>query len=282
MSFNKLSSVIFNGIDSVIISICLGVSSVFLYSNYYLIYTYVITITNLIFYAIKSSVGNYAVSHTDAEKYQMFKNINLIFFGIISFCSCCLFVLYQPFMSLWGNIANSNMMLPLIIPILFSIYFFVDSHRVLIKTFKETTGHFWEDRYLPLICAIVNVILSFILAQFIGLTGIILATIISSIPGMIVETAVTFKKVFNISPKFYWVGYFVKFTICILSSLLAFYIVKLINLNGIIGLLVDLVICTTIQATTFIICFFKTPEFKFLLQKVKALCKLIKPKFHSS
>ena len=78
MACNKISNVAFKGVDSIIISSFLGVVSVFLYSNYYIILTYLFAILNLIFGAVRASVGNYVNTMPKEKVKELFNEFYFI------------------------------------------------------------------------------------------------------------------------------------------------------------------------------------------------------------
>jgi len=48
-------------------------------------------------------------------------------------------------------------------------------------TFKEAAGIFYEDRFVPLIESLFNIIFSCILVKWFGLSGVFMGTIISGL-----------------------------------------------------------------------------------------------------
>lgn len=266
---HKISTMVFSSADTLIISIFLGLTAVTLYSNYYMIIAYLFSAFAALYNGVKASVGSYITTHTSEESLTLFKKLNLIFFILTCICSACLTGLFQPFIVFWGGLSNANLLLEPIIPFLFMIYFLMESRRGVVHAFKDTSGLFWGDRYLPLISSIINVALSILLLQFIGLKGIIIGTIVSLVPSMIVETKITFNNVFKKSTKKYWVDYLLKDFLCLLICGLVYFICSFINITGILGLFVRLIICVLISTICLIVCFFKTTEFKFIIEKIK-------------
>ena len=267
LAHSKIASQVFNGVDSVIISTCLGVVSVFLYSNYYLILTYLFSILNLVFTSVRASVGNYVNTKSREEIKVLFKQLNLASFLLICFCSVTLFCLYQPFMQWWGTLAENNMMLPITAPLIMAVYFYVDRCREMVKCFKETNGLFWNDRFIPLIAAVINIVLSILLAHFIGIEGVILASLISVILPAIVEVQITYKDLFKESSKAYWVDYLLKFGLCVLEAVGCFMLCELVPLVGIADMIVRLIICVTVTTIVNVLVFIKTETFKGLISK---------------
>ena len=76
-------------------------------------------------------------------------------------------------------------------------------------TFRDATGAFYGDRWKPLFEGIMNIILSILLVNFVGVTGVIIATIITNLVIChVVEPYVLYKTAFGLSPqKFYLKNY---------------------------------------------------------------------------
>ncbi|MBE5755395.1 MAG: hypothetical protein E7341_01775 [Clostridiales bacterium] len=268
LSYSRIASTVFTGVDSIIISTCLGVVSVFLYSNYYLILTYLFSILNLVFNAVRASVGNYINIKTLEETKTLFRQLNLASFFIVCFCGVTLFCLFQPFMYWWSGLANNNMLLPLIVPLIMSIYFYVDRSRQMVQIFKETAGLFWKDRFVPLFASILNIVLSIILAFVMGIEGVILASLISVLLPAIVEIQITYKDLFKESPKRFWIDYIFKFGLFVLEMAGTFFICELIPLVGVLGLCVRIVVCFIITTMLNILIFMRTETFRGLISKL--------------
>ena len=73
---------------------------------------------------------------------------------------------------------------------------------------KTTSGIFHEDRYAPFFEAAVNLVVSIILVQYIGITGVFIGTLISAlvVPFWITPYLV-YKKVFHKPVSHYFLKY---------------------------------------------------------------------------
>ena len=67
--------------------------------------------------------------------------------------------------------------------------------------YKDAAGIWWEDRFRPYVCMITNVVLNIVLVQLIGISGIILSTVLSLFVSIPWENYTIFKYVFNRSSK---------------------------------------------------------------------------------
>ena len=95
---------------------------------------------------------------------------------ISGMCLCCFLNLYQPFMELW---VGKDLMLSMGAVVCFCVYFYIQEINKLFNTYKDASGIWHEDRFRPLISAIVNLALNLISVNYIGIYGIVLSTIVA-------------------------------------------------------------------------------------------------------
>ena len=83
--------------------------------------------------------------------------------------------------------------------------------------FRYATGKFYGDRWNPLFEGICNIILSILFVEFFGVTGVIIATIITKLLMChVIEPYVLYKNSFQASPaKYYMKNYLMIGTFCI-------------------------------------------------------------------
>lgn len=91
------------------------------------------------------------------------------------------------------------------------IVFYLGFMRKTALTFKDAYGLFWNDRYKPLVESVVNLGVSIVLGKLIGINGIFLGTIISTVTTCLwIEPYVLFKHAFHKKLHVYF-GHFLKY-----------------------------------------------------------------------
>ena len=70
--------------------------------------------------------------------------------------------------------------------------------------YKDAAGIWWEDRFRPYVCMVVNLVLNIYLVQRIGVSGIILSTVFSLCISIPWENYTIFKNVFHCSSGEYY------------------------------------------------------------------------------
>lgn len=86
-----------------------------------------------------------------------------------SFCTICLLILFNDFIQLW---LGQEYLFEFNVVIILVIAFYIKGMRRAVLTFRDATGNFYYDRYKPIFEAIINLIVSIILARKIGVAGV--------------------------------------------------------------------------------------------------------------
>ena len=172
--FHKIGTFIVSGTDNIIISKYLGLVTVGLYSNYYMIINAVQTVINHIIQATRASVGNLLVTESKTKQFDVFNKIRFVNFWISCFSSICIFVIMDSFITIW---IGYKFVLPTKVLLVLVINFFIVSSRSTYGAFKEAAGIFYEDHFVPIIESLLNIVLSIIFVKKFGLMGVFMGTI---------------------------------------------------------------------------------------------------------
>lgn len=176
MIFEKLGGVILFSADSIVISAFLGLKQLGIYQNYYAIFTAINGFFGIIQTSLIASVGNSIVTESKEKNLADFKKFNFLYVWLAAFASICVLCLIQPFMRLWMGEALT---LPDSFAIIFALYLFMFKWVDMVYIYQSAAGLWWENRFVSLIAAILNLFLNIILVQVIGLYGIVVSTIVS-------------------------------------------------------------------------------------------------------
>ena len=174
----RLSHVLRNSFDSIILSAFLGLDILAKYQNYFLIVTTVVGISSIFTDSTLASIGNSIAMESTKKNYRDFSSFQLLFMWVVGIICVGMTCLYQPFIRFW--ITEKNMFSDALM-ILFVIYFFTDRMGNICFQYRQARGLWWEDRARPVVDGIVNLTLNFILVQYIGIAGVMLSTIICHI-----------------------------------------------------------------------------------------------------
>lgn len=173
---SKIGSVVVNSADTIAISAFLGLAALAVYQNYYFILSSVMSFVAVIFSACTAGIGNSIVVESKEKNFNDLKKFTFLIAWIGGFCTACFLCLFQPFMRIW---VGEELELPYSAVVCLCIYFFVFEINQLLNTYKDAGGIWHEDRFRPLVTALVNLGMNLAMVQFWGIYGIILSTVLS-------------------------------------------------------------------------------------------------------
>jgi O-antigen/teichoic acid export membrane protein len=269
---HKFGAIVVNGTDNLLLSKFVGLISVGIYANYYLILRALSGIYSVIFQSITASVGNLGVEDNNELKLKTFFTLNFIVFYIYGFSAVALYILINPFISLWiGKEFLFNEYI--VLAIVFNFYVTGMRHSVL--TFREALGLYWKDRFKPIFEAVINLVASIFLAINFGVIGIIVGTSISTLLTCFwVEPKVLFKYGLNSNVKTYFIKYLIYTSVLIFSIYVILLVLSFISLKSdILFFIVKMIVVSIITNFVFILFLHKTKEFKNTLKLVLHMIK---------
>lgn len=174
----KIGAVVLRSADTIVISAFLGLSMLAIYQNYFFILSSIIAVIEIILSSITAGLGNSYVSESKEKNYKDLEKFTFLFLWLTGVCTCCFLGMYQPFMKIW---TDKPLMLEFDAVVCFSAYFFVYTLNRLLSTYKDAAGLWHEDRFRPLITAIINLILNIWWVNIWGIYGVLLSTVVSMV-----------------------------------------------------------------------------------------------------
>lgn len=259
----KLGSTIVSSADTIVISACLGLTTLAEYQNYYYIMASIISFITILMTSCTAGIGNSIVTETAQKNYRDFKKLNLLITWISGICVCCFLNIYQPFMDLW---MGKEHLLSNGCVILLCMYFYLFITNHLMATYKDAAGMWHQDRFRPLIAALVNLILNLLLVNKIGIFAIILSTVLSyavvNMPWLIHNL---FSVVFSRSAKeFIWI-YLRGIVIVVFTAMLSYLACSILPSSGIMTIVIRVFFCLIISNVSFVCLLTKGKEYNELL-----------------
>ena len=273
LSLFKISSVVYGATDNIIISTWLGTRIVGIISNYTMIIQLVSTYVNMLFQSMYASVGNLNATETVEYKYSIFKRLQLLNYWVYTYAAICLGSFLNPCIKVWlGDIycVNNSTV------ILLALVFFVPGLNNIINIYKDACGLFKEVQFRALATAIVNLVVSIILVNCIGIDGVYWGTIIAYLLTIyVVDPRVVYKKVFYKKSSAYYIDLLKKIILFFLLFLPCRLLVSLFNISNW-GFLIwgFVVISVSINAILYII-YRNTDELIYLKKIISSILKKI-------
>ena len=200
----KLFSVLMNATDNLLTSVLVGTVVVGYYSNYHMLQDKLAVLYTLIFTSMTASVGNLIVTEKEEKRYEVFSCQQSVSFIICAIVVPCYVILINDFIRVWlgaefvlggATVAaiGLNMYLSCVLQPLWS--------------YREATGLYRKTKYIMLLCAVLNLVLSVIFGMLWGLTGILFASNVARLLTYIwYEPKVLFREYFNRKPGRYFVS----------------------------------------------------------------------------
>ncbi|MFQ6791971.1 MAG: lipopolysaccharide biosynthesis protein [Thomasclavelia sp.] len=259
----KVGSVIINSTDNVLISSIVNLAAVGLYSNYYMLVNTIQTFLSIINSSLIYSIGNLN-TEDDKEKMLNVFNAMILFYNVVA-CIGFISFYYQfnDFIIWW--LGNDYLLdLPTVFIIAFNFYLNAINNPIWMC--REATGLFIKVKYLMLIRAFINIVLSIILGICLETLGILLATAISLVvTSFWYEPNILYRIVFEKNIIAYWKK---QLKHMLTGALLCLIIVNLlnilnINIGSIMTLIVREIIIITIVVIIYILMNRKGEEIKF-------------------
>ena len=273
MVFHKVGDLCINQTDNLIISSFISIAAVGKYNNYYMIINIINKFAQSIFNAATASIGNLIATESYERRYEVFKRYNFLGFWIFSWTGLCLYVLLTPFVKLWlgKEFIIDNFTIGLV---MFNYY--LVGMRITVGNVKMAAGLYAQDQWVPIVQSVINLIVSIIGAIKMGLAGVFLGTVVSSIciPCWY-RPVIIYKYAFRKPVKEYFSRYAIYMAVTIVNVLLVMavshYIIAPLALSQIVNFFLMAVVCVILPNGIITALFHRTEEFRYLMGVVRVL-----------
>ena len=268
MLMHRVGGVAVNSTDNLIITKMIGLGATAIYSNYLLIFNTIVAFINQFFSAILASVGNFNAEKEDPDELAgIFYRVFFLNFWLYGFCCICLYVLTNPFIKL---LFGESYLFPEAVVSVLVLKIFLFGMRQTATTFRNATGVYYYDRFKPVWEASINLVVSIVLAWKIGISGVFLGTIISTLlTGFWSEPLVVYRYVLRRSLWDYYKRYLLYAVCGCLNLLLVAGITSLVQGEGISIFVLKTLICLFLPNIVFVLFFWKTTEFQYYCGMIK-------------
>ena len=228
----RLSSILVNSTDNMIISAFKGLKSVGLLANYNMFVSVINTFLYKVFDSITASVGNLNAEDDSKKSLEVFNMLSMLNFWLYGFAGVGLYVLSNDLIVAW---IGKDYLLSNYIVLILAVNLYILGMQNAVWNFKNTYGLFKYGRYLLVLTAVINLGLSLLMGNYIGIAGILLATSISRLlTNVWYEPYAVFKYGIHSSVKRYYFNYIQYFAMYIIMLLATMKISKTYEFLGII------------------------------------------------
>lgn len=187
----RVSTVITNSTDNILISTMVSTIQVGFYSNYVIVYNVVRTVNQQLANGFTASIGNLSVTSDADHCIEVLRRLTFLFFTFGMVMTAGLMGAVTPFIRIW--IGEEYLMAD---PVVYTtiLVLFLEICCVPLWQFLETSGLFRQDKYIGIIGSTANLIVSIILCLNYGIVGIFIGTICSRVIQLILKTKLIFSK----------------------------------------------------------------------------------------
>lgn len=263
---SRIGAVVYYSTDNIILSILKGSILTGFLSNYTLITGQLNTVVTQVLSSLQATFGNFINTTQDNNaRMKMTDNYFCVNFCIGNFCLICFSLLAQPFVKMFFGkdmlLAEStaiwlgiNLLLTFLLQLPSQVF-------VIYKLFRF-------DRPIIIVSVSLNIAISIVLANIMGINGVLIGTFVTSLVYLFSRFYIIAKYVYNIK---FW--YYVKKIlyygfISLISFAISYFATKGINEDGIVCFAIRAILVAFISffSTAFLLSF--STEFEFLKNKL--------------
>ncbi len=192
--WHSIGSLVVYNTDFILLSKYTSLEIVAIYSSYLIVYQMVVTIIGVLTPVLTPKIGNFIAQHNKLDIFKFWEKLHLLYMITGSIIVTVTFYVLNPFIGLWMGI---DYILPSLTVSLLLVNLFIQITRAITDVFKTNSG-FYNDIYNPIFESIINLLVSLILVQKIGLNGVIIGTITSNIAvTFVLKPIMTFVRCFD-------------------------------------------------------------------------------------
>ncbi len=266
----RLGNIAVSQTDSIIISSVIGVAVYGLVDTYVLLTSRILNIVGVLHGSVFGGLGNLIATEGKERQSGVLSSLNFMNFWIYGFVVIAFSVLVQPFITLWLGPGYLIDTLSLML-ILLNLY--LSGQHGGLLAFRDAGGEFERDWATPLIQGGVNLVISIVLAVLIGLPGVYIGSVVSTIVAFWFRIRLVYRKMLGRTMREYLVKFFI-YLITVLAvggglyALSVFVVLKEITL---LRFAVMVLITGIVPNLLFFLLFKRTGEFKFFIEKLNFL-----------
>lgn len=263
----KSSGVLISATDNTLISILIGTAVVGLYSNYMLIVTKVVSLLTTAFHSLTSGLGNLIVKEGEERRYQVFQILQTACNILSILVVTMMLFLLQDFIGLWLGkqyLLDEWVLYAIIINFYFSVILLP------VWAYREATGLYHQIRYVMLLTAALNLVISILLGKYLGLAGILLGTSIAKLLTYFwYEPVLLFHRFFGQSSRSYFLSILKSIGVLVVLIGVGAVVSKVLVVNGFVMFTIKAGALSLITLACVFGCYHKSRGFGLLKEKIK-------------
>ena len=278
----RLNNVVLKATDNIILSTFMGLETVGMYSNYYILYTTINSLFSKVFNSVSHSLGNLHTESDRDHEYDIFEIAMLITAILGGTAGVGVFLCADELVQSW---IGKEWTLAQPFSLLMGLEIYTLCFRVSLSKYRSAMGLFQQAKYRPLAGMIINLIVSVLLVKRWGICGVLVGTIVADWTTMMwFDPIIIHKYGFEgiISPTKYFSKFVIRFfAICGVAFLDYTICTHFLYGYGWFSVIVHAAICGCSVPVCLLLISYKTDEGKYVLNLLKKYGTIILDKFHS-
>ena len=172
---SKISNKLTYDLDNIVVSSFMGLVLLAKYQNYSIIPQKLTTMVGIVGTSVIPGIGISMVKESREKTYENLNTYQMLYMWLNGWIVICMVVLMNPFICFW---LGEGMLLSEYIPIVFGVYYISTKMNDVCFHYREAAGLWWQERHRAIFSGIFNCVMDIILVQYMGLTGVMVATIL--------------------------------------------------------------------------------------------------------
>lgn len=271
---HKVGEVAIYQTDNIITSAVINVTVVGLVSNFTMIISMINKFAMSFLNSAVAGFGNVIATENPSQRFKIYKRYEFLAFYFFGWTGIGLYFLLEPFVSVW---LGRNMLIDTVTMTLLCVNYYVTGMRVPLGNIKAAAGIQEQDRWVPLIQAAINIVVSIQAAKMWGLKGIYIGTLVSSMVPTLVRPYIVYKYVFEKGCRSYFIEYLKRISVLAVNIVIINIILGLIQIsNPFISLLCKGIVCAVVPNIIIVASCYRRDEFQYVLDMVSKIAGKLK------
>lgn len=263
----KVSSVLLNTTDNLLISIIVGTVAVGYYSNYLMLQNKISLFYTMLFTSLTASIGNLIVNEKAEKRYEIFECEQSVSFIVCGVVIPCYVLLANDLIKVW---LGAEYVLANEIVAIIGLNMYLSCVLQPLWSYREATGLYRKTKWVMVACAFLNLVLSVCLGKLMGIAGILLASALARLLTYVwYEPKLLFKEYFSISPQKYYLQMLGNLTLILIIVVITGKIGRLIIVDNIVLWLMKACCIGVCSLVIVLLVYIRSEGVKILCQKVK-------------
>lgn len=173
---HQISGLIYNNTDSITLTVFCGLKTVSVYSMYTLLFGMISTALNTFSSSFIFSLGQ--MFNIDKERFKKFYDVyELYYMSLVFALYSVAYFFILPFIKLYTSGVNDINYVDPILPLMFISTYLLSCGRSAANQAINFAGHFKKTQNRAIAEALINIVVSVIAVQFLGIYGVLIGTI---------------------------------------------------------------------------------------------------------